>query len=179
LDRFVHKLISEQRTPPSTEEFRDWENDNHKLPETYLRFMTAFDGGFIYPNAFYHNTKDPDDWLDDVDDITHLSHLYSWSAFKKEQSYSHQAWGQDFVAIGEEIASGNILMKVAGDETGAIFFWYRNNDSWDDDDGPVPIGKISDSFEAFILKDLFTPSDGPDGRWESFFEDGTAEALSF
>lgn len=140
--------------------------------------MNKYNGGLIYPYIFHHNVDDPDDWLDDIDETVELSHIYSWEQFIKEQSYVGLDWRVDFVSVGEDITGNLILLRIADDDFGGIYFWYHNNDSWDHDDGPVPIGKVAPSFKNLLLEVLFS-DDEPDVRWASFFREGTQKELSF
>lgn len=179
MERHIHALLTDDQTPFAKEEIDLWQQENVKLPTDYLDFMIKFNGGFIYPDMFRHNVDDPDDWLDDVDDPTQLNHIYSWHEFVKKQSYAALSWPKEFVSIGEDITANSILLKITDDDFGGVYFWYRNNDSWDEDVSPAPIGKIANSLKHFILEVLFLNDKGPDVRWASFFREGTHNLLDF
>lgn len=179
MDRFWHPLQDAGTAPPTAEGIATWEKENKTLPADYVRFMLKYDGGFLNPDMFRLNAIDPEDWLDDVDDPTQLDHLYSWQTFVKKNGFKGEVWSDTHVAIGEDISSSSILLDLAGDAPGSLIFWYRNNDGWDEDDGPVPIGYLAPTFTDFVTNALTANPDGPDSRWSTFLKRGTAQPLDF
>lgn len=179
MDRHWHSLEAETRSFPSNEIIANWEAQNVPLPAGYKRFMLKYDGGFIYPDMFRLNVDDPDDWLEDVDDPTQLNTIDSWKTFVERNARKDEIYSNTHVVIGSDITSNSILIDISGEHPGSVVFWYRNNDSWDEDDGPVPIGILAPSFEVFLKETLFARPDGPDSRWSTFLQRGSSEALEF
>lgn len=178
MTRYVAALKQSSSTPVAHEQIVEWERENQALPQEYKDFMSNYNGGFIFPDHFEHNVEDEDDWVE-ADSPTVLNHVYSWQDFVEKQSFKGNEWRTHFIAVAEDITGSLILLSSRDDDFGHVYYWWRNNDNWDEDDGPIPLGHLASSFKDFLFTTLFENEEGPTGRWgvKSFF-DG-ASALNF
>ncbi|MEL7497430.1 MAG: SMI1/KNR4 family protein [Planctomycetota bacterium] len=138
-----------------------WEQQTGvQLPESYLKFMTQFNGGRVYPRLFYHTV--PEEILPPVTRLTFVGGLYHWktvmSHFRGETFGDGQPKG--YLAIGDTPGGIEILMGLKGENHGKIFCWPHNNEDWGSEDNRE-VYLLASDFSTF-LKMLFDEDDESD-----------------
>jgi hypothetical protein len=175
----ANKPVLMDRPAPNRAEIAAWEGANTRLPEDYIAFVMAHNGGTVYPMHFRHNIPDADELLD-LEEVLAVDILFTWDAFVQDNSATRLAWRTDHVAIGFECAYGYLALSLRPEEFGAVRFWHRNVAHWDEEeDGPMPIGMIAPSFRDFIFAALFDDPDGGTPRWSIPSDLATAVKVSF
>ncbi|MGL5010935.1 MAG: SMI1/KNR4 family protein [Paracoccaceae bacterium] len=166
------------RPAPSRAEIAQWEAGNGRLPDDYIAFMMGHNGGTIAPQMFQHNTDDPTEFLE-IGPETGVDVLFTWDMFETVNATISAAWRAEHVAIGYDYSSSHILLSLRPQDFGAVRYWWRNNGSWDDFDGPVPIGDVAPSFRSFIFEKIYEHKDGTATRWDLPQDLATAAKVNF
>jgi hypothetical protein len=174
----VMKPTHIQRPAPTRAEIAVWEAANDRLPDDYIAFMMAHDGGTIFPQKFMHNTDDPTEFLE-IGPETGVDILFTWDAFVEANGYLPLGWRLDHVIIGYDYSSSAIVLSRRPQDFGAVRYWWRNLDGWDGDDGPLPVGDVAPSFRSFIFEALFDDGSDSATRWSIPRDLATAAKVSF
>jgi hypothetical protein len=172
------KPVLMARPAPRREDIAQWEGEKGRLPEDYVAFMMAHNGGTVYPQKFLHNTDDPTEFLE-IGPQTGVDILFTWDAFVEANSYTPIGWRADHVIIGYDYSSSAILLSRRQQDFGAVRYWWRNLDGWDEDDGPLPVGEVAPSFRSFIFEKLHAGEDDSATRWSIPRDLATAVKVSF
>lgn len=175
----VTKPVLIQRPAPSRIEIGHWEQENGRLPEDYIAFMMAHNGGTIYPAAFETKVSAAPDWLD-LEPVVSIDSFFTWDEFVKANGFLKIDWRVDHVSIAYDNSGGRILLSMQPHDHGAVRYWPRNVADWDEeDDGPLPVATVAATFREFVFNVLFDNStDGPP-RWSIPRDLETATKVSF
>jgi hypothetical protein len=167
------------RPAPTRAEIAHWEAANGRLPEDYIAFMMAHNGGTVYPANFLHNTDDPTEFLE-IGPETGIDSLFTWDRFVEVNGFPPVDWRHDHVTIGYDYSSSRILLSRRQQDFGAVRYWWRNISDWDEDeDGPIPVGTVAASFRDFIFTALYASADSGTPRWYIPADLATAAKVSF
>jgi hypothetical protein len=172
------KPVLMARPAPRRDDIAQWEGENGRLAEDYVAFMMAHNGGTVYPQKFRHNTDDPTEFLE-IGAQTGVDILFTWDAFVEANSFKPIGWRADHVIIGYDYSSSAILLSRRAQDFGAVRYWWRNLDGWDEDDGPLPVGEVAPSFRSFIFEKLYAGDDGVATRWSIPRDLETATKVNF
>lgn len=173
------KPVLMNRPPPTRAEIAAWERANGHLPDDYIAFMMAHNGGTVYPMDFNHNVTDAPDWLD-LEPTDSIDNFFTWDRFEKTNSYIKVDWRIGHVAIAYGNAGGHILISQRDQDFGALRYWPRNVADWDEEsEGPLPVATVAPSFRDFIFNALYTNPDSGNPRWYIPGDLATATKVSF
>jgi hypothetical protein len=175
----ANKPVLMDRPPPSRAEIAAWEAANGRLPEDYIAFMMAYNGGTVYPMAFHHNITEAPDWLD-LEPIASVDSFFTWDAFVEANSFNKVDWRVDHVIVAYANERGNILISQRAQDSGAVRYWPANVADWDEEeDGPLPVATVAPTFRDFIYTSLLDDPDGGTPRWSIPRDLATATKVSF
>jgi hypothetical protein len=167
------------RPAPRRDEIAAWEAANGRLPDDYIAFMMAHNGGTVYPSMFHDNIVDPPEFVG-VDENPGVDLLYTWDKFVEGNSYLATDWRQEHVMIGYDYDTSRILISRRPQDFGAVRYWPRNVADWDHEaDGPLPVGTVAPSFRDFIFTALFEHEDRIAPRWSIPRDLETAAKVAF
>jgi hypothetical protein len=167
------------RPAPRRDEIAAWEAANGRLPDDYIAFLIAHNGGTVFPLMFRHNTPDPNEYLE-VGPETGVDHLFTWDDFVDINNDAFSDWRREHVAVGYDTTSSMIVISRRPQDFGAVRYWWRNISDWDEDaDGPIPVGTIAPTFRDFIFTALFADDDGGTPRWRIPSDLQTATKVAF
>ncbi len=175
----ANKPVLLVRPAPRREEIAAWEAANGRLPDDYIAFLMAHNGGTVYPLMFRHNTSDPNEYLE-VGPETGVDSLFTWDTFVDINNDAFSDWRRDHVAVGYDMTSSMILISRRPQDFGAVRYWWRNISDWDEAaDGPIPVGTVAPTFRDFIFTALFVDEDGGTPRWHIPRDLETATKVAF
>ncbi|MGL5012172.1 MAG: SMI1/KNR4 family protein [Paracoccaceae bacterium] len=167
------------RPAPRRDEIAQWEAEFGRLPDDYIAFLMAHNGGTVYPLAFRHNITDAPEFVE-VEENPAVDILFTWDRFLEINAYLLNDWRADHVSIGYDLTSSMILISRRAQDFGAVRYWPRNVSDWDESaDGPIPVGTVAPSFRDFIFSALYVDEDGGTPRWRIPADLETAVKVSF
>jgi SMI1 / KNR4 family (SUKH-1) len=168
------------RPAPRRDEIAAWEASNGRLPDDYIAFMMAHNGGTIFPPMFRHNIVDAPEFVA-IDENPGVDLLYTWDRFIDVNDDRFSDWRKDHVAIGYDYDTSHILISRRPQDFGAVRYWPRNVSDWDDEaDGPIPVGTIAPTFRDFIFTALYNDEEGGNApRWHIPRDLETATKVAF
>ena len=161
----ANKPVLIARPAPRRDELAASEATNDRLPDDYIAFMMAHNGGTVYPASFKHNIADGSALIE-LEETPAVDLLYTWDRFVGANSYLLSDWRKDHVEVGYDCSSSSILISRRTQDFGAVRYWPRNVSDWDEGaDGPIPVGTVAPSFRDFIFSALSADEDGGTPRW--------------
>jgi hypothetical protein len=167
------------RPAPRRDEIAGWEASHGRLPDDYIAFMMAHNGGTIYPLVFRHNSPDPNEFIE-IGPETGVDNLFRWDDFVEINDDAFSDWRRENVAIGYDTSSSMILLSRRPQDFGAVRYWWRNISDWDEEaDGPIPVGTVAPTFRDFIFNALYVDDDGNAPRWRIPRDLETATKVAF
>lgn len=156
-----------------------WESrTGHALPDSYRRFMLAFNGGRVYPRLF--RSAVPLERYPFIEPVTFVDPFYSWADVEEYSRGDVYGRGTppDMLFIGSDPCGLEILMSLRAADYGQIFCWVHSMNIWGTD-GNDWVWNQAPSFEAFL--DLL--HDEPDASdyegWHIPIYDRLAKPLVF
>ncbi len=175
----VNKPVLLARPAPRRDEIAAWEAANGRLPDDYIAFMMAHNGGTVYPPMFRHNIIDAPEFVS-VDENPGVDLLFTWDNFVKHNGYPVTDWRDGHVMIGHDYDTSRILISQRPQDFGAVRYWPRNVADWDAEaDGPIPVGTIAPTFRDFIFTALHENEDRIAPRWSIPRDLETATKVAF
>jgi len=156
-----------------------WEQETGlALPDSYRRFMLAFNGGRVYPRLFRHNV--PPERYPSTEPVTQVNPFYDWA--RVEAHWRGEIYGKGnppgMLLIGCDPGGLEVLLSVRSEDRGQISCWPHTTNLWGTD-GNDHVWHQAPSFEAF-LDSLFDREDGTDYKgWHRPIYDQQARPLAF
>jgi hypothetical protein len=167
------------RPAPQRNEIAAWVADNGRLPDDFIAFMMAHNGGTVYPMDFLHNTIDTRGDLE-IGPQTSVDTLFTWDEFVSRNDDPFADWRRDHVAVGDDVSSSLILLSLRPQDFGAVRFWWRNINGLDEvTDGTITVGTIAPSFRSFIFEALYVDPESGTPRWRIPGDLAKATKVSF
>ena len=91
---YIKPANHDSEPPPTKTDLQAWENRKGAiLAPDYVTFLQRYNGGFIYPLAFFVTYPNDHPYFDEYDETTRLNYLYPWSQFEKDNDFI-QPWNQ-------------------------------------------------------------------------------------
>ncbi len=161
----ANKPVLMARAAPSRDEIAVWETANGPLPDDYIAFMMAHNGGTVYPMAFRNNVTNAPDWLD-LEPTGSVDNFFTWDDFVEANGFLKIDWRVEHVIVAYGNEGGSILVSQRPQDHGAVRYWPRNVADWDEEaDGPLPVSTLAPTFRDFIFTALYVDEDGGTPRW--------------
>ncbi len=112
----------------------DWEKLNDiRCPNAYRNLMNIQNGGYIYPNVSNFNI--PKNVYDSGEPFVVIEMLYDWNYVAKH--WEKQIYGKgtppEHLIIGDAQGGLEILLSVAPDTFGKVYFWFHSTNIWGTD----------------------------------------------
>ncbi len=129
----------------ASKDIEAWETSTYKkLPESYRRFMTKFNGGRIYPSLLRHNVPN-------YSSPTVLEYFYDWDTVMSH--FNRDVYGEgsppDCLIIGGDPGGLEVLLSCREQDAGQVFCWFHTRNIWGTD-GNTEIWHQANSFEELL-----------------------------
>jgi SMI1-KNR4 cell-wall len=167
------------KAPPSRLEIAAWESAYGRLPNDYVDFLMAYNGGTVFPAHFDHKVIDAPEWLC-LEAVESIDCFLTWDRFVQVNAFDGYDWRQDHVLVADCNSGGCLLLSMRAQDHGAVRYWPNNLAGWDvAEDGPLPVATVATTLRGFFATELFTAAENSTPRWHIPRDLATATKIGF